>query len=110
MLPYHLHDLTSPQLAVPPDGILSRPLYTDEQVRVVWFGFGAGQELSEHTASTPTILHFLSGEAEVQLGADVHTAHAGTWIHMPAKLPHSVCAKTPVVMMLLLLKDGADAA
>ena len=31
-------------------------------------------------------------------------AQTGTWIHMPANLKHSVHTKTPVVMLLLLLK------
>jgi hypothetical protein len=29
---------------------------------------------------------------------------AGAWVHMAANLRHSVLAKTPVVMLLLLLK------
>jgi quercetin dioxygenase-like cupin family protein len=70
------------------------------------FGFGAGQELSQHTASMPAIMHFLRGEADVGLGADTVAAAAGTWIHMPAELPHSVHAKTPVVMLLTLLKQS----
>ena len=31
-------------------------------------------------------------------------AKAGTWVHMPKGLRHSIQAKTPVVMLLLLLK------
>ncbi len=38
------------------------------------------------------------------LGDDQHEAKAGTWVHMPAGLRHSIQAKTPVVMLLLLLK------
>jgi hypothetical protein len=29
---------------------------------------------------------------------------AGTWVHMPAGLKHGIQAKTPVVMLLMLLK------
>jgi quercetin dioxygenase-like cupin family protein len=91
--------------AVPPeDGVLSRTVFDDERVKAVIFGFGQGQELSEHTASMPAILHFIQGEAALTLGADAIEARPGTWIHMPAHLPHSVRAKTPVVMLLLLLK------
>ncbi len=50
------------------------------------------------------ILHFLSGEAKLTLGDDLVDAKPGTWAHMPAGLPHSIQAKTPVVMLLLLLK------
>lgn len=92
------------EVEVPDDGTLSRTIHQDERLKAVLFGFGAGQELSEHTASTPAIMHFLQGEADVTLGADHVTASAGTWIHMPAQLPHSIRAKTPVTMLLLLLK------
>jgi quercetin dioxygenase-like cupin family protein len=88
----------------PSDGTLSRTLHQDDHLKVVLFGFSAGQELSEHTASTPAIMHFLRGEADVTLGTDKVLGGAGTWIHMPAKLSHSIRAKTPVVMLLLLLK------
>ncbi len=99
----HFTDLA--QEAQPPDkGILSRTLFNDGRLKVVAFGFAQGEELSEHTASTPAVLHFLRGEASVTLGDDRHEAQAGTWVHMPAGLRHSIRAKTPVVMLLTLLK------
>jgi quercetin dioxygenase-like cupin family protein len=88
----------------PADGIFSRTLYQDDRLKTIVFGFGQGQELSEHTASIPAILHFISGEAAVGLGDDQHEAGPGTWVHMPANLRHSIRAKTPVVMLLILLK------
>ncbi|MCI0493187.1 MAG: cupin domain-containing protein [Planctomycetes bacterium] len=88
----------------PENGTLSRMLHQDERLKVVLFGFSAGQELSEHTASVPAILHFLQGEAAITLGQDTVSAQAGTWIHMPANLKHSIRAKTPLTMLLLLLK------
>lgn len=89
---------------VPADGILSRTLYNDDKVKVVLFGFAAGQELSEHTASTAAILHFVQGEATVTLGGDTHEVGPNAWIHMQPNLTHSVHTRTPVVMLLLLLK------
>jgi quercetin dioxygenase-like cupin family protein len=88
----------------PADGTLSRTVFQDEQLKVVLFAFSAGQELSEHTASTPAIMHFLSGKAEVTLGDDRVSAKAGTWIHMQPSLKHSIRAETSVSMLLLLLK------
>jgi quercetin dioxygenase-like cupin family protein len=88
----------------PVDGIISRTIYQDDRVKAVLFGFGALQELSEHTASKPAIMHFLSGEADVTLGGKPLAAVPGTWVHMAAGLAHSIVAKTPVVMLLLLLK------
>ena len=89
----------------PPDkGILSRTLFSDDRLKAVLFGFAQGEELSEHTASKPAVLHFLRGEAKLTLGDDTLEAKPGTWVHMPTGLRHSIQAKTPVVMLLLLLK------
>ena len=87
----------------PPDkGILSRTLFSDDRLKAVLFGFGQGEELSEHTASMPAVLHFLQGEAKLTLGDDTVEAKPGTWVHMAKGLRHSIQAKTPVVMLLLL--------
>jgi quercetin dioxygenase-like cupin family protein len=88
----------------PDDGIISRTIYNDEAMKAVAFGFGAGQELSEHTASTSAVMHFLKGEADVTVGDKKTKATQETWIHMPPAMPHSIVANTPVVMLLLLLK------
>lgn len=50
------------------------------------------------------MLFFVKGEATVGLGDDMQEGQAGTWVHMPANLKHSIKAKTPVVMLLILLK------
>jgi quercetin dioxygenase-like cupin family protein len=52
----------------------------------------------------PAILYFVKGEASVGLGDDAHEAQAGTWVYLPANLKHSIKAKTPVVMLPVLLK------
>ncbi len=90
---------------IPSDGILTRSVFDDERVKAVLFTFSANQELSEHTASMPAVLHFLEGEAELTLGEQRVTAQAGTWVHMEANLKHSIRTNTPVVMLLLLLKS-----
>ena len=99
----HILDLVK-EAEPPADGILSKTIYQDNQIKAVVFGFSQGQELSEHTAAKPAILFFVKGEATVGLGDDVQEAQAGTWVHMSAGLKHSIKAKTPMVMLLLLLK------
>lgn len=104
-MPIYTHLLDLVQEANPPaDGILSRTVFQDERIKAVLFGFGVGQELSEHTAAKPAMLFFVKGEADVGLGEDMQAAQAGTWVHMPAGLKHSIKAKTPLVMLLVLLK------
>jgi quercetin dioxygenase-like cupin family protein len=108
-LPYQCFADLAKEMSPPEDGTLSRTIYQDDSLKAVLFGFGAGQELSEHTASTAAVMHFLQGEADVTLGEDAMTAGAGAWIHMAPQLPHSIRAKTPVVMLLLLLKKATPA-
>ena len=101
----YTHFLDLAREAEPPaDGILSRTIFEDAKIKAVLFGFSQGQELSEHTAAKPALLHFIQGEAVVGLGDDRKEAQPGTWIHMPASLKHSIQATTPVVMLLILLK------
>ncbi len=92
------------QVEIPQDGILSRILYKDAQVNVTLFSFDAGQELSEHTAGSPAIIQILQGEAHLTIAGEEQEGGPGTWIRLPARMPHSLLAKTPVVMLLLLLK------
>jgi hypothetical protein len=47
-------------------------------------------------------LHRLS----MTLADDMVDAQPGTWVHMPARLEHSLETKTPVVMLLGLSKCG----
>lgn len=106
--PYFVvEDLSSQMPEIPADSILSRTFYADEQIKVILFAFAKGQELSEHTASKPALLHFLQGEAQLTLGKDRFEARAGTWVHMQPNLAHSILAQTPVVMLLYLLETPA---
>ncbi len=97
------------EVEIPKDGITSRALVSNENVRIVIFGFDAGQELSEHTASVPAIIHILSGAATLALGNEVHEASAGSLAYMPANLSHRVVAKAPMVMLLTMLKSAKTA-
>jgi len=98
----YIEDLESLIDSFPPDSILSRNIYQDQSLKTILFGFQPGQELSEHTASVPACLHFLRGEATVILGEEPHSARGGTWIHLPAHLPHSIQAETETLMLLTL--------
>ena len=98
-------DLREP-VEVPHDGILSRAIHSDDDARVVLFSFAAGQQLSDHTAAMPVTLEIVAGEARITLGDEEVDGRPGTWIHLPANLPHSVLARTPVTMLLTLLKRG----
>lgn len=92
------------EIDIPKHGILSRTLHDSSDVKVVLFGFSAGHELSAHTAPMPASLYFLEGEAELTLGSETHAVHAGVFAHMPPNLNHAIVAKTPMVMLLVMIK------
>ena len=100
-----IQDLKTLASEIPPDSIISRTFHEDERIKTILFGFAEGQELSEHTASQPAILQFLEGEAILTLSDDEFHAQAGTWVHMPARLPHSVKATSKMMMILTLYKE-----
>jgi quercetin dioxygenase-like cupin family protein len=99
---YSISDLGSMGDA-PEAGILSRTLHADDDAKVVLFGFAAGEELSEHTASRPATIHVLSGELELTVAGDRLAGVPGTWLHMAAGVPHSLRARVPSEMLLTLL-------
>jgi quercetin dioxygenase-like cupin family protein len=104
-VPYTIFsNLSTKSPEIPPNSILSRTIYEDDQVNAVLFNFSPGQELSEHTASKTALLYFVEGEAQLTLGEDAHDAKPGTWVRMEPQLPHSIKALSPLVMLLVLIK------
>lgn len=84
------------------ESIVSRMFHKDEQMKAILFSFDTGQELSEHTSSQTAIIQIIKGEATVTLGEDRHELAAGAWIHMQPHLKHSITAKTPLLMLLMM--------
>ena len=65
----------------------------------------ADQELSEHAASIPATMHFLSGQGKVTLASDSFDYDANSWFWMPPTLAHSIRATTPTTMLLTMFKS-----
>lgn len=102
-----VNDLAGLVAEIPADSIISRTIYKDAHLNAVLFSFAAGQALSEHSAAQAATIHILSGKATLTLGEDTYEVESGAWVRMPPRLPHSITAITPVVMLLLLLNTGA---
>jgi quercetin dioxygenase-like cupin family protein len=101
--PIYIQELEDLIESFPPDSILSRTIYQDDQIKTILFGFQPGQELSEHTAAVPAVLHFIKGKAQLLLGEERQQAQSGTWAHIPANLPHSIKAESETLMLLTLV-------
>jgi quercetin dioxygenase-like cupin family protein len=89
--------------AHPGPGILSQTLSNERDIEFLLFAFAPGEELSEHTAARPAIVHTLEGEGELTVGGDAYPARLGTWLRMAAEVKHSLVARTPMRMALYLL-------
>jgi quercetin dioxygenase-like cupin family protein len=101
----YFSSLSEQMSEIPQDSIVSKTLFQDDSLKAILFGFAEGQELSEHTASMPAVIHIISGRCRLTLGSDVKEAKEGAWVHMEARLPHSLYAESPVTMLLMLLKQ-----
>lgn len=101
-----IEDLASLIDAIQPESIISRTFYKNDSMKAIVFGFDTGEELSEHTSNQTAIIQIVQGEATITLGGDKYELKGGSWLHMPPHLKHSVYAKTPLIMLLLMF--GAD--
>ena len=110
----HVIDDLLAEVAPPPHGILSLTIHDGDDLRLVLFGFAVGEELSEHTAARPAVVHVLTGDADVTVGELRRSMGPGAWIHMPANTKHSIRATSPLTLALYLLgatarSSGVDA-
>ncbi len=94
------------EINVPDKGILNRTVHNDGSVKIILFGFAAGQELRAHTAPMPATIQVLKGEAGITLGSESVEAGEGCVIHMQPNLTHAVVARTPLLMLLSLVKGA----
>jgi quercetin dioxygenase-like cupin family protein len=100
-------DLTA-QLVAPPDGTLSRVLHRSDSLRLVGFAFAEGQEFTEHSSALEVVIQVVRGRLALRLG-DAEPVELGPtgWVRMPPRLPHSVRALEPTVMLLTMLAAPA---
>jgi quercetin dioxygenase-like cupin family protein len=92
------------ELEFPESGKQSVVLLDNSKTKVILFTFAAGSGLAEHAAPFDATVQIIAGTAALTVGDESVEGKAGTWIQMAAKTPHSIKAKTPVVMLLTLVK------
>jgi quercetin dioxygenase-like cupin family protein len=96
-------DLTT-MTEVAENGIVSKSIVENEHHKIIHFTLATGQELSEHTASVPAVIHVLSGRGTVVLDGREHAAAAGKLCYMPAELKHAVRAEEDLVFLLTMFR------
>jgi quercetin dioxygenase-like cupin family protein len=103
MIPFQIHQLAD-ELSPPETGKRNTVLVDNDTSKSVLFAFAPGSGLAEHVAPLPATIHILQGDATLTVVDQVIEGKPGTWIQMQPKTPHSIQAKTPVMMLLTLYK------
>ncbi len=91
-------------IATQPKAVVSRALVNKPAGTVTLFAFDAGEGLSEHAAPYDALVHMLEGEAAVRIASQEHEVNAGHIILLPANVPHALQAKTPIKMLLTMIR------
>jgi quercetin dioxygenase-like cupin family protein len=83
--------------------IVSKVIHRDGQLNVTVFGLDAGEELTEHQASSAAIVQVLAGRLRFTADGEELDAGPGFWLHMAPGTPHALVAVEPAVMLLTLV-------
>ena len=87
-----------------PGAVVSRTIAKTKGATLTLFAFGAGQELSEHTAPFDAFVQVLDGTVELTIGGQPVLARAGETVLMPANVSHAVRAVEPFKMLLSMVR------
>lgn len=85
-------------------GIVSKAIVENEHHKIIHFTLAPGQELSEHTASVPAVIHVLHGRGSVVLAGEDYVAGPGRLFYMPAEMRHAVRAEDDLVFLLTMFR------
>lgn len=84
--------------------IVSKALIQKKEGSLSLFAFDEGQALSEHTSPYDAFIYIIEGEAEIKVGGRESKVIEGQAIALPKDIPHSVKAKKPFKMLLIMIK------
>jgi quercetin dioxygenase-like cupin family protein len=91
-------------VSIQPGAIVSKVIHRDDQVNATVFGLDAGEELTEHQASSAAIVQVLAGRLRFTADGEAFDAGPGFWLHLAPKTPHTLVAVEPAVMLVTLVR------
>lgn len=100
---YDLYQIAD-EIAPPESGKKSVVLGEGPQHKFMAFAFAEGEGLSEHVAPLPVTISVVSGNCELTIRDKTVEGKPGTVIRLDPKVPHSVCATTPLVISVMFRK------
>jgi quercetin dioxygenase-like cupin family protein len=84
---------------------VSRSMTKKDIGNVSFFAFDTNQGLSENTIPFDSEIYILNGEAEITICGQQQHVVAGEMLNIPANITHSLQAKEPFVMMLVMVSE-----
>ena len=87
------------------DSVVSKTLIDKKTGTVTLFAFDKAQGLSEHTAPFDAFVYIVDGKADITIGGELKSAIKGETIIMPAGKPHSLKAREPFKMLLVMIRS-----
>src|ERR1035437_1464376 len=103
MLHLAVTDVTA-AATIQPGAIVSKVIHRDDDLNVTVFGLDAGEELTEHRASSAAVVQVLAGRMRFTADGEEFDAGPGFWLHMTSDTPHALVAVEPTVMLLTLIR------
>jgi quercetin dioxygenase-like cupin family protein len=92
-------------LQVQEGAVVSRTLINQKTGTVTLFAFDSGEGLSEHTAPYDAFVEVVEGELEITISKQPYQLKVGEMIIMPANQPHALVAKSPVKLLLVMIRS-----
>lgn len=86
-----------------PGQVASRTLARNDHVSLTLFAFDKGEEISAHESAGDAMATVLCGEGRFTVDGAPYDVKAGESLVMPARKPHSVCAKEPFKCLLTVV-------
>ncbi|MDT8402573.1 MAG: cupin domain-containing protein [Bacteroidales bacterium] len=84
--------------------VVSKIIQKSEKGNLTLFAFDEGQNLSEHTAPYEAMVYIIDGQARVIIDKKEHLLDEGSFIIMPANIPHALEAVTEFKMLLVMIR------
>jgi len=85
--------------------VVSRSIIDRKTGSITLFAFDQNQGLSEHTAPYDAVVYILEGEINVTISGKQVVLMEGEMTILPSNAPHALAAKTPVKMLLVMIKS-----
>jgi quercetin dioxygenase-like cupin family protein len=88
------------------DAIVSKPLVDTGPLKQILFSMDAGQEISEHKAPFPAMVHVLTGRLRFGIGGETREMSPHDWVMMKPGEMHDLTALEPTRFLLTLIKGA----